>query len=158
MNLAVVNDSGVRVDVTNARRLAAFFLEKAARLAGHGWHEVSLVIRDDSGMETVNRAFLNHDGPTDVISFAYDALPGEAAAAASGEIMVNAAMALRLGRRFGGPGRELALYIAHGCDHLAGADDHTPAMRRRMRSRDLRWVRQAKAAGLLESLFSPDRA
>jgi len=57
-------------------------------------------------------------------------------------------------RRAGGPDRELALYLAHGCDHLAGADDATPRQRAAMRRRELRWLRAAAHADLLMGLFS----
>jgi ssRNA-specific RNase YbeY (16S rRNA maturation enzyme) len=35
---------------------------------------------------------------------------------------------------------ELALYIAHGFDHLSGADDDTPARRAAMRRTEMRWL------------------
>ncbi|MBQ3810327.1 MAG: hypothetical protein II839_05855, partial [Kiritimatiellae bacterium] len=35
---------------------------------------------------------------------------------------------------------ELALYLAHGFDHLAGSDDATAAGYRAMRRRELRWL------------------
>ena len=37
-------------------------------------------------------------------------------------------------------GHELALYIAHGLDHLSGADDATYEGYRTMRRRELRWL------------------
>ncbi len=150
MRIAVANRSGIPVDTGNVRRLAALFLQKAGRRAGCRWEEISIVLANDAQIQAVNRDFLGHDDPTDVISFTYDSLPGEAIATVSGEIMVNAAMALRVGRRFGGSARELALYVAHGCDHLAGAEDNTPARRRKMRNRELRWLREAVENGLLE--------
>ena len=60
---------------------------------------------------------------------------------------MNISQAHRLGRRYGGPAHELALYIAHGCDHLAGEDDTTPAQRQRMRKRELRWLREVQKHG-----------
>lgn len=62
---------------------------------------------------------------TDVIAQSYQPVPGAQAAAA--EIIINAELAAAEGRRRrGGPARELALYLAHGLDHLAGGrDDNT---------------------------------
>ena len=60
------------------------------------------------------------------------------------EIIVNAERAWLAGSRRRGwsPSRELALYIAHGCDHLNDERDTTPAGRRRMRRRELHWLAQ----------------
>jgi ssRNA-specific RNase YbeY (16S rRNA maturation enzyme) len=49
--------------------------------------------------------------------------------------------------------RELALYIAHGCDHLCGADDASRVDRLRMRRRELRWLRAAERDGCLRGLI-----
>ena len=106
---------------------------------------------DDAGITAVNRAHLGHDRPTDVISFSYDPLPGETAR--SGEVLVNLEQARREGRRRSGPSRELALYIVHGCLHLAGETDDTPAARARMRRHERAWIEKARAAGLTEDLF-----
>lgn len=152
MNIAVVNDSGIRVNCRRVRQLAGFFLRRAYRLVGCQWGEISLVLSNDSGIQAINRDFLGHDCPTDVISFAYAPVPGESAAI-SGEIVVNVELAVRLGTRFGGAERELALYIAHGCDHLTGADDATPPQRIRMRARELRWLKSAQQQGIFQNLL-----
>ncbi len=86
------------------------------------------------------------------MTFRYAALPGAAARPAA-EIVVNVERAMAEGLRQAvrrpawSPGHELALYVAHGCDHLTGADDNDPAARRRMRRRELRWLRAAAADG-----------
>ena len=95
---------------------------------------------------------------TDVLSQRYEPVPGDTAGA-HGEIIVNAALAQELGpHHWGrtGPGAaacELALYVAHGCDHLMGADDATPTERARMRRRELRWLRDAADCGILDGLM-----
>lgn len=82
---------------------------------------------------------------TDVVAQSYAAVPGVCAATA--ELVLNAERARAEGRvRAGGPARELALYLAHGLDHLAGADDDTPARRRAMRRRETAWLDAAPAA------------
>ena len=58
--------------------------------------------------------------------------------------------------RLWGPDYELALYLAHGVDHLTGADDHEDDGFRRMRARELRWVAAADREDLLR-LFAHDR-
>jgi len=80
-----------------------------------------------------------------VVSQAYPAVPG--ACPATAERGVNPEGAQPEGRRRpGGAARELALYLAHGLDHLAGRDDDAPARRRAMRRRETAWLDAEAAA------------
>ena len=81
-------------------------------------------------------------GATDVITQAYDAIPPEEPGL-YGELFVNTDQALRAAPRRPGwsPAKELLLYIAHGMDHLSGADDLEPEDYARMRRRELSWIR-----------------
>jgi ssRNA-specific RNase YbeY (16S rRNA maturation enzyme) len=65
-------------------------------------------------------------------------------------VFVNAERARAEGLRRGGVADELALYIAHGCDHLAGASDRTPAGRARMRRREQAWLAEARRLGYVD--------
>jgi len=58
------------------------------------------------------------------------------------------------GARRGNAADELALYLAHGCDHLSGANDRTLRERRRMRRRELLWLAQARRNGLMAGLWA----
>ncbi|MDA1043924.1 MAG: rRNA maturation RNase YbeY, partial [Verrucomicrobia bacterium] len=120
---------------------------------GNPFADLTLVLTDDAGIRNVHARCFGDDHTTDVISLNYDPIPGETIGR-SGEIFVNAECAWRNAPK---PGRnataasrprwsatqELALYIAHGCDHLAGATDDTDEGRKRMRQRELRWLRNA---------------
>lgn len=118
------------------------------------WQSVSLVLTDDAGITQVNRQYLGVAGPTDVISLRYAPIPGDRDGL-DGEIIVNVERAAGEGRRRArwSGSRELALYIAHGCDHLAGETDGDDAGRRRMRRRELRWLRELAAEHLVEGLL-----
>jgi probable rRNA maturation factor len=138
-----------RVNQERMRRLADYLMEQAARKEPRvEWRNVSLVLTDDIGIRRINRQFLGRDEATDVISFCYSRQPGEPRRWRSGEVFVNVACA-----DLGGPGwgteRELALYIAHGCDHLTGGRDNTREARLRMRRRELRWLRLAERINLI---------
>ena len=93
----------------------------------------------------MHRAIMGIAGATDVITQAYDAIPPEEPGL-FGELFVNTDQALRAApkRRGWSPAKELLLYIAHGMDHLSGADDHAPADYARMRRRELSWLRQLR--------------
>ncbi len=134
------------VDRPWLRRLAGFFMEKTAAMnAARRWVECSIVIVGDERMARLNQDVLGHEGVTDVITFAYPPVPGEEPSGWRGEIVINIAEASRNGLRHrGGARRELALYLAHGIQHLGGADDGTPAQRRAMNARQNRWLRQCR--------------
>jgi ssRNA-specific RNase YbeY (16S rRNA maturation enzyme) len=70
----------------------------------------------------------------------------------SAEIFVNVERAVVTAQKRNGwsASKELALYIAHGCDHLiSGENDANAAERMRMRRRELRWLREAPEANEL---------
>ena len=121
-----------------------FLLGKSGRRAGLHWGDVSLILADDATTRATNKAHLGHDQITDVISFNLDPIPGDVASGTCAEIVVNVEQACRVGPRYGGPDHELALYIAHGCDHVAGEEDETVPQRLSMRRRELRWLKEAK--------------
>jgi rRNA maturation RNase YbeY len=115
------------------------------------WSEIDVIVTDDAGIMPVNRATFGKDGSTDVISLTYLGIPGESAAS-SGEIFVNAERAQAVGGTAMGTARELALYIAHGLHHLAGASDRTPRLRKAMLNEENAWLSKAEKAGLLNKL------
>jgi rRNA maturation RNase YbeY len=137
-------------------------LLQAARLHPEcAWAEVSVVLTDDAGIAPVNRIFLDHARATDVITFTLAPMPG-GGAGTCGEIHLNVQRALAEGARRGGStalttgnaADELVLYLAHGCDHLTGANDRTLMQRRRMRRRELLWIRRARRDGLMAGLWA----
>ncbi len=133
------------------RALVQFLMARARRAdPARDWGELHVILTDNTGILRYNRAAFGRDTMTDVITMTYAPAPG--LPAWSGELIVNAALARELGPRYGGAGRELALYLAHGCDHLTGGVDDTPAERRQMRQRELRWLAAAAKAGLLAPL------
>ena len=107
--------------------------------------ELTVVLTDDAAMPDYKAGCFGVRAQTDVVAQAYAAVPGLGPPPA--ELVLNAERARREGRRrSGGPARELALYLAHGLDHLAGHDDDTPARRRAMRRRETAWLDAAPAA------------
>lgn len=154
MILNVVNQQRARrLDRTALTRLAGFLMEQAAaRNRRRAWGEVSVVLLDDPGIHAINREFLGKDKPTDVISFTYPPQPG-AEVLTTGEVLVNVQRAVEEGTKRSTPDEELALYIAHGFNHLSGAQDRTAGEKQRMRTRELRWLKAATKAGFIQRLF-----
>ena len=126
------------------RAAAAFFAAKSAARIGEKFRTVTIVLQDDCFSAEVHAAINGATGPTDVITQRYDAMPGESAGV-YGELYVNVDRALAAAphRRGWSPAKELLLYVAHGMDHLSGADDFAPADYARMRRRELGWLKAA---------------
>jgi len=118
------------------------FAAKSASRVGAVWREVVVHLVGDAQSAAAHVAIMGIDGPTDAITQAYDAIPPEPPGL-YGEIFVNFDQARRAAPRRSTWSREkeLLLYIAHGMDHLSGADDHSPPDYARMRRRELSWIR-----------------
>ena len=111
--------------------------EAAARtLAVHEAGEgacIDVAVVDDPSIHRLNRERLDHDWPTDVISFLYEAEP------IAGELIVSADTAERAAAEYDwDPQAELALYVVHGTLHLLGYDDQTDEDRAEMQRAESR--------------------
>ena len=123
------------------KRAARAFAAKSGARIGIPFRAVTVILQDDAFSAEVHEAINGAKGPTDVITQRYDAMPGEAEGI-YGELYVNTDQALRVApkRRGWSPAKELLLYVAHGMDHLSGADDLKPRDYDRMRRRELNWL------------------
>lgn len=85
--------------------------------------EISVAIVDDPTIHQLNRQFLEHDYPTDVLTFPLES-PEENGLLA-GEIIVSWDTAKKNAEELGLSAEgELLLYVVHGTLHLLGFDDH----------------------------------
>ena len=120
---------------------ARFFAARSRARVGGVWHEVVVHLVRDVASDELHRAIMGVSGTTDVITQAYDSMPPEVPGL-YGELFVNTDQALRAAPKRTGwsPAKELLLYVAHGMDHLSGADDRAEADYNRMRRRELKWL------------------
>lgn len=112
--------------------------------------EISIAVVDDAEIHRINRQFLQHDEPTDVVTFSLideappNFQPGDsrirrgAGRRLEGELVVSVETAARCAEAVGWSCLdELLLYVVHGVFHLCGYDDLTdeesPVMRLRER-------------------------
>lgn len=94
---------------------------------------MTVAVIDDAHIRRLNRRFLNHDEPTDVLSFPM----GRSRRGVEGEIVVSAERAAAAAEQYGWtPEEELLLYIIHGALHLAGFDDAAPRQQSQMRRQE----------------------
>jgi len=105
-------------------------IEAAVRWAlgeeGVGEAEMSIALLDDAGIAALNEEYLEHAGPTDVISFA---LHGEGEAPL-GDVYLGVEQAVRQAAGFGAtPAEELLRLAIHGTLHVLGYDHPKDAAR-----------------------------
>jgi probable rRNA maturation factor len=149
MKILITNQQRrIRLDRRELIRLTKFFMAKAAAMnPAVNWVECSVVLVGHREMIALNERALKHEGTTDVITFQYPTAPGEQPAGRRGEIVINVEEADEVAARRGAPAmQEVALYLAHGCQHLGGADDATPRERAAMSRRQNRWLKAAHLA------------
>lgn len=104
---------------------------------------ISISIVDDPSIHRLNLKHLQHDWPTDVISFAFDDGPD-----ANGEIIASWDTAERLSQTARWrPADELLLYVVHGLLHVVGLDDIEPADKVRMRQFEYEFLMDAGILG-----------
>ena len=127
---------------TRVAAAARYFALRSAKRIGIPFREINVVLQNDAGSDEVHRGIMGVEGATDVITQRYEAIPPQEPGI-YGELYVNADMALRAAprRRGWSPAHELLLYIAHGMDHLSGEDDLDDEGYSRMRTRELRWIK-----------------
>ncbi len=111
---------------------------------------VSIALVDDPTIHALNRRHLQHDWPTDVISFLLSD-PDERPLV--GELVISTQMACTMAHDLGArPADELALYLVHGLLHLCGHDDQDDASAAVMRRREREHL---TAAGIAHAFERP---
>jgi rRNA maturation RNase YbeY len=141
------------IHLEKIKRLTDWLAQKLdQRTAPQTWGEISIIFVDDLGITQTNCEYFGKDRPTDVISFHYDPIPGEADER-SGDLIINVDRAVSEGTARGNINHELALYIAHGFDHLSGAEDDTPEKRKKMLATETAWLESAQKEGLIDQLI-----
>lgn len=125
--ISLTNETDVPVDAEQ--------LELAIRwaLADSPYDEatVSIAVVDDETIHELNRQFLAHDYPTDVLSFTLEDEPPRL----EGEIIVSVDTARENAAEAGwSADNEMLLYVIHGTLHLAGYLDKSPGDYAEMRA------------------------
>ena len=145
--------SAVRVSEADLIRVATFTLQSEGVVEA----EISIALVDDPAIHLVNRDYLQHDYPTDVISFLLDsgiADPRSAPTSGTsgrrgfgkwlhGDVILSGDTAVREAQEYGWePHSEACLYLVHGLLHLCGYDDLTDEEQALMRSREREILRE----------------
>ena len=117
------------------------FARLSSRRVKIPFRDVRVIVQNDVSSDLVHHAIMGVEGATDVITQNYEPIPPEPAGV-YGELYVNASRAISCAPTRAGwsPAKEFLLYVAHGFDHLSGADDMTPSGYDTMRRRELAWL------------------
>jgi probable rRNA maturation factor len=100
--------------------------------------EISLAFVDNPTIHQLNKRYLQHDEPTDVLSFP---LSEPNAKKLMGELVIGAEVANAEAVAHGHDVQaELALYVIHGLLHLCGYNDETDAGAAEMRQRERHYL------------------
>jgi probable rRNA maturation factor len=122
----------------------ASMLEHAAQavleLSAAADADMTIALVDDARIQGLNRDFLGHDAPTDVLSFPADETDPETARRYLGDVVISFARASEQAVERGHAVQdELQLLVIHGVLHLLGHDHAQVGERDRM------WAVQARA-------------
>lgn len=113
--------------------------ERILRDAGVCSGSLSIAVVDDPTIHQLNRQFLQHDYPTDALSFLLER-DGDRL---EGEVIVSADTAARVAAELDWPAAdELLLYVVHATLHLVGYDDATDELRAAMREQERQYLAQ----------------
>jgi probable rRNA maturation factor len=98
---------------------------------------ISLAVVDDATIHELNRRYLDHDWPTDVLSFVLD----KRGSRLQGEVVLSADTADAAAHEHGTSAlQEQLLYVVHGMLHLVGYGDKTVEEAQKMRAAEARYL------------------
>jgi probable rRNA maturation factor len=98
---------------------------------------LSIAIVDDETMQSLNAKYLDHNYPTDVLSFALE----DGGQHLEGEIIISADTAASAAAEHGTTATaEQLLYVIHGTLHLVGYGDKSPEEADAMRAAEARYL------------------
>ncbi|HVJ82629.1 MAG TPA: rRNA maturation RNase YbeY [Planctomycetia bacterium] len=131
------NQSSMPVDRGWFRDLVRFVCERE----GIDQAKIGLAFLDDAEIHRLNRRFLDHDYPTDVLTF-----PMATGKKLEAEIALSTEYAAREAVTYDWPAHvEASLYVVHGVLHLAGYDDGDEKEKTRMEARQQELLAEFRA-------------
>ena len=126
-------------------------VQRAAAGVGRRSDAVNLVFVDDREIRRLNRRYRRKDKPTDVLSFGYEAGPGDDVV---GEVFVSLPTLVRDAKRLKLPAQHHAVRIVvHGLLHVAGYDHESERDAARMERRERMALKRVLPASIVRALF-----
>ena len=123
------------VDLERVRTICERILDDYGIRSG----KMNVVLMDSDTIQQYNRDFLQHDYPTDTISFPLEDRRSEGHL--EGEVLVCTDIARERAKEFGWTAEEeLLLYVIHGLLHLTGFSDTTPEQQAVMQDKEREYL------------------
>jgi probable rRNA maturation factor len=131
----------MRFRVNDAGKVKEWLSNEVA-FHGHTVDRIRMIWMSDAGIHEMNKTYLNHDYPTDIITFDY----AEGKGPLSGELFISIDRVKEQAKTWEASFRdELHRVMVHGILHLMGYTDATPEQQAEMR--------KAEDAALARRLF-----
>jgi probable rRNA maturation factor len=128
----------IKINTDLAENVPSALLKKAALTTLENQavpkpHHMTIVLADDSQLQTLNRDYLGIDAPTDVLSFPTDEIEPETGKKYLGDIIISIPRAAQQAKAAGHSfDAEAQLLVVHGVLHLLGYDHATIEEKARM--------------------------
>ena len=123
------------VDLKKVRSVCEQILDEGGVRSG----KLNVVLVNSDTIRQFNRDFLQHDYPTDTISFPIEDRRSEGHL--EGEVLVCTEIAKSRAEEFGWTAEEeTLLYVVHGMLHLVGFDDVTPDRQAEMQEKEREYL------------------
>lgn len=141
-----LDPDGLQIELEHPTRtldlaLLAEVIERAVQGEGFTVSYLGVVLTHGEAVHELNRTYLDHDYPTDVVSFPLDE-DAVAAGVVDGEVYVDLDTAAERAAEFDATFEEEAMrYALHGLLHLMGYDDASEEDRQAMRQREDLYLR-----------------
>ena len=145
MEITVLFDEGLEGNLPSSEWLKTVVEHALAAEGASHSSEVSVLIAEQEKVHELNRAYLDEDRPTDVLSFPMLAPDAEKVRFVAppdglvhlGEIIISLPQAVQQAQERGhSASREIAILTIHGVLHLLGYDHAEPGPGREMRRRE----------------------
>ena len=142
---AQYNASMISISIKNQQELVELdiaALKSAAKtvLEGEGVPsaKITFAFFDDATIHAMNKRHLNHDEPTDVLTFPYSI---RGAAKLEGDVAIGAGVGRAAAEERGhSVNHELCLYVIHACLHLCGYNDKRDGDIAEMRAKERHYL------------------
>lgn len=138
--MAIIFTSIDRCAANKGRRALKEWITSAVKEEKHTLGEIVIAFCSDSYIHKTNLEFLQHNYPTDIITF--DNSSGQIASA---DLLISVETVASNAERFAVTfDDELLRVMIHGVLHITGYDDHTDEDRLRMRAREDYYIQKFK--------------
>lgn len=129
----------------NGRNAAKRWLGSVIKAEKYHLGDIVIAFCTDDYMVNANKKFLQHDYPTDIITFDQSTAEERTNKLISGDLLISIERVRANAKLYGVPSEEeIHRVMVHGLLHLIGYDDTTPKLQKQMRAREDLYLKRRK--------------